>query len=225
MVTYKYISQQPTGVREYLELVEKSHHLISMALEWIAEGWGLSEPPSLEQVVAALFMEAATQDECVKNGESNASWPKFLRESAYQILHLIGHKQEVEIVVDDGHKFIGVYSSPEMSKEAMKRHGNFNVSASSCELDEMPPLIDGKYLWWIHEYRDNIQCDTYSLVNNHGLVQQCKKCCKVSSNAYAWTVCLLAESEAKAREMFQKIKSKYALSGNTEMEIPYENLA
>lgn len=59
---------------------------------WIAEGWGLQDEAEPEQLAAALLMEAKTQDECVKRGDSDPSYPVRLRRLAFTIL---SHYHEV----------------------------------------------------------------------------------------------------------------------------------
>jgi hypothetical protein len=65
---------------------------IPQAKEWVLEGWNIgSLDPTPEQIAAALLMEANTQDECVKTGESHPDVPKTLRNLAFiilQVLHL-----------------------------------------------------------------------------------------------------------------------------------------
>ena len=53
---------------------------------WLHEGWGLLDEPSPEQIAAALLMEANTQDDCVRGGGSEASYPIRLRRIAFSIL-------------------------------------------------------------------------------------------------------------------------------------------
>lgn len=60
--------------------------LIDNAKEWIADGWGLEVEPAPEQIAAALLMEARTQDECVRTGESHPAYPQLLRRLAIDIL-------------------------------------------------------------------------------------------------------------------------------------------
>ncbi|MCE9552569.1 MAG: hypothetical protein K8T91_04215 [Planctomycetes bacterium] len=74
-----------------LEQLQKEHpSLFNAAAEWVCEGWGVREDvsrfPSPEQLAAAMLMEARDQDGCVERGESDASFPKLLREVAFGIL-------------------------------------------------------------------------------------------------------------------------------------------
>lgn len=81
-------------LKNYLLLVEQkiSPGLIGLSLQNILEGWGLQEEtPSPEQLAAAIFMEASTQDFCVKEGETVDSYPQTLRLIAHKILRLAGH--------------------------------------------------------------------------------------------------------------------------------------
>lgn len=83
-----------SNLQAYLEQVEKTDcpGLITCAKEWVLEGWGIRDnDPTPEQLAAALFMEANTQDQCVKDGDSVEEYPAQLRAIAYEILRLCGH--------------------------------------------------------------------------------------------------------------------------------------
>lgn len=83
-----------TSVDDYLNQVEENDcpGLITAAKEWVSEGWGVREDkPAPEQLAAALFMEASTQDQCAADGESDAEYPKKLRTIAHQILRFCDH--------------------------------------------------------------------------------------------------------------------------------------
>lgn len=81
------------SVAAYLKHVQKVEcpGLITLAEEWIAEGWGLEGEATPEQLAAAIFMEANTQDICVKDGDSVAEYPILLRVIGHKILRLCGH--------------------------------------------------------------------------------------------------------------------------------------
>jgi len=70
----------------------KTEHtsLFDAAAEWVCEGWGVRADescfPTPEQLAAAMLMEAGGQDGYVERGESDASYPKRLREVAFGIL-------------------------------------------------------------------------------------------------------------------------------------------
>ena len=69
-----------------LEHLEKQNtDLFSAAREWITEGWGFEGDITPLMIAAALEKEALTQDECVKAGESDASFPVRLRRLAADI--------------------------------------------------------------------------------------------------------------------------------------------
>lgn len=74
----------------------KNEGLIEHVREWIADGWGLSGQPTNEQAAAALLMEARTQDECVRRGESSPEHPANLRRVAYGILDVVALDSIVE---------------------------------------------------------------------------------------------------------------------------------
>jgi hypothetical protein len=83
-----------THLDDYLHRIEKTDcpGLITNAKEWVLEGWGIQDKePTPEQLAAAMFMEANTQDSCVASGESVPEYPKQLRAIAHQILRLAGH--------------------------------------------------------------------------------------------------------------------------------------
>jgi hypothetical protein len=74
-------------MEEFLSRVnDENNGLIDQAREWIAEGWGLKDDPTPEQIAAALLMEARTQDECVKAGQGSPEFPRQLRQVAFTIL-------------------------------------------------------------------------------------------------------------------------------------------
>ncbi len=68
---------------------------LDLANEFCLDGWEIDDPQP-EQLAAALFMEARTQDDCVKAGESAPEHPIILRSIAYQIL-LQDHSMESEL--------------------------------------------------------------------------------------------------------------------------------
>jgi hypothetical protein len=69
------------------KITEENEDLFCHAVyEWIGHGWELEMEPTPEQIAAALFMEANTQDRYVKEGDSDASHPIRLRALAYRIL-------------------------------------------------------------------------------------------------------------------------------------------
>lgn len=53
--------------------------------EWIREGWGCNVEITPFMVAAALEKEAATQDRCVAEGVSEASYPIHLRQLATRL--------------------------------------------------------------------------------------------------------------------------------------------
>lgn len=74
--------------------------------EWLYEGWELQMEAQPEQIAAALLMEAKTQDSYVKDGDSDPSFPKRLRDLAYSIIDHY-HKPQPEmfkIIYIDGDK-------------------------------------------------------------------------------------------------------------------------
>lgn len=90
-------------IKQYLQRVNdapETKGLIDQAREWIAEGWGHKGDPTPAEIAAALFNEADTQDECVKNGESDPDFPKLLRRIAYRILLHAGHETELTGWID-----------------------------------------------------------------------------------------------------------------------------
>lgn len=78
-------SMEPWFYEIHDRLTHDDRIMISLAREWIAEGWGLEDDPTMEQVLAALLMEAGTQDECVKEGVSSPEYPKKLRALALRL--------------------------------------------------------------------------------------------------------------------------------------------
>ena len=72
---------------DFMKLIARANPDLAFAWrDWIANGWGLNDEPSPEQIAAALLMEANTQDSCVIDGESAASYPLRLRRVAYKII-------------------------------------------------------------------------------------------------------------------------------------------
>lgn len=66
--------------------------IITQCDEWMTEGWEVrNDTLTGPMYAAALFNEANTQDECVKNGTSVAEYPKTLRMLALKILEVSGH--------------------------------------------------------------------------------------------------------------------------------------
>jgi hypothetical protein len=72
---------------------ESCQNIIENAKEWIAVGWQLDDEPTLEQLAAAMLMEATDQDGCVARNESAPEFPIFLRRFAFHILHSLHGKQ------------------------------------------------------------------------------------------------------------------------------------
>ncbi len=69
------------------KILEREPDLKNAAREWIGEGWGVDWPvPATEQIAAALLMEAKTQDDDVRRGDSDPSYPVRLRRVAFEIL-------------------------------------------------------------------------------------------------------------------------------------------
>lgn len=85
-------------MQSYFDEVEKTicPGLIHSAKEWIVEGWNWGDDISPEQIVAAIFMEANTQKECVKAGDSAQEYVDTLYEVAFKILDLAGHQRPIE---------------------------------------------------------------------------------------------------------------------------------
>ena len=81
------LANPQTPLDHYLMKVEQTESpgLITAAHEWIADGWGLDGIPEAEQLAAAMFLEAKTQDGCVERGESSEEYPKQLRTIAHEI--------------------------------------------------------------------------------------------------------------------------------------------
>src|SRR5262249_23053444 len=95
------ILQEPE-MKEILALLPKhQQQMVCHAEEWIAEGWGLEGDPTPEQIVAALLMEANTQDAMVKTGDSHASYPQELRQLAYNILSYCQPKMFSHLFADE----------------------------------------------------------------------------------------------------------------------------
>jgi len=69
------------------KVVEENSDLFPSVFEWIEVGWELPDPPSPEQIAAALLMEARTQDDYVEAGETIPEYPKRLRQLAFSILN------------------------------------------------------------------------------------------------------------------------------------------
>ena len=66
--------------------------IITQCDEWMTEGWEVrNDTLTGPMYAAALFNEANTQDECVKDGTSDAEYPKSLRMLALKILEVSGH--------------------------------------------------------------------------------------------------------------------------------------
>lgn len=81
------------NLEEYLKFVNTvgCPGLIDQAREWVLDGWEIADDePSIEQLAAAMLMEAKTQDQCVKDGDSVAEFPETLRIVAHRILRLSG---------------------------------------------------------------------------------------------------------------------------------------
>jgi hypothetical protein len=68
------------------KVMSENRDLFPAVYEWIGDGWGLEGRVFPEQIAAALLMEANTQDQCVRDGDSDQSYPIRLRELAYNIL-------------------------------------------------------------------------------------------------------------------------------------------
>lgn len=89
----KIIIDLQVPVKQKYELDELNlDGLIDQAISWIVDGWELPEQSiTLPMLAAALFNEASDQDEHVRLGESDESFPALLRETAYKILKIAGH--------------------------------------------------------------------------------------------------------------------------------------
>ena len=74
--------------KQKAEEILKNHALLQHVQEWIKDGWGLEGEISPEQMMAALLMEARTQDECVKTGDSHPLCPQYLRDVASMLFHI-----------------------------------------------------------------------------------------------------------------------------------------
>lgn len=87
------IDLQGVSVQQKYALDElNSDDLIDQAISWILDGWELPvQRITLPMIAAALFNEASDQDEHVRLGESDASFPVLLRETAYKVLKIAGH--------------------------------------------------------------------------------------------------------------------------------------
>lgn len=101
----QYIDRFQNPLKDFL-LAMETDNLVTAALEWIGEGWGFDTAfPTVEQLAAALLMEATTQDDCVKEGESAHEYPETLRHYAFGLLMLVGHvpnyMQLVQFMAED----------------------------------------------------------------------------------------------------------------------------
>ncbi len=84
--------QIPYSQREELIQLNSKDQLIDHAISWILDGWELPEQKiTIPMLAAALFNEASDQDEHVRLGASDGSFPALLRETAYKVLKIAGH--------------------------------------------------------------------------------------------------------------------------------------
>jgi len=79
--------------------------IVDNAREWMFEGWGIPSQSDMggepTLIAAAIFNEAKTQDQCVKDGDSHPDYPKALRWFAHAILKVDGHDPKFTERVDE----------------------------------------------------------------------------------------------------------------------------
>lgn len=79
---------------EFDTFVQENHITFPAIAECMRDGWELEGEISIEQVAAALFMEANTADSDVKAGNAHELWPHTLRYMAFECLKIAGHEKE-----------------------------------------------------------------------------------------------------------------------------------
>lgn len=120
--------------KKYLERVNAENHgLIDTAHEWIANGWevepGLATDPTPEMIAAVLLMEAKTQDECVKDGDSCASFPILLREIGTSIIDMEHPCQHIAAPISKDRIFA-------LLPRALQATGSFDPNESLSYIEE-----------------------------------------------------------------------------------------